>query len=67
MVLTMTSFIPVIPVAVIALIIWALHRYASADVWQLLLGAVLGVVLSGTILGPDIHTILSQLSGGHLH
>jgi hypothetical protein len=55
------------PVALIVLAFWALARYAGASVGQLLLGAVLGVITSGTILGPDIATILSQLSGGHLH
>jgi len=42
-------------------------RWAGAQLWHLLIAVVLGVVLSGTILGPDITTILSQLSGGHLH
>ena len=46
---------------------WALCRYAGASLGQLLLGAVLGVITSGTILGPDLTTLLSQLSGGHLH
>lgn len=63
----MTSLAPLIPIAVIALVLWGLVRYAGASVGQLLLGAVLGVITSGTILGPDIATILSQLSGGHLH
>jgi hypothetical protein len=51
------------PVALIALTFWALCRYAGASLGQLLLG----VITSGTILGPDITTVLSQLSGGHLH
>jgi hypothetical protein len=63
----MAALIPVVPVALIALAFWALARYAGASLGQLLLGAVLGVITSGTILGPDIATILSQLSGGHLH
>ncbi|HLM89556.1 MAG TPA: hypothetical protein VK284_11110 [Streptosporangiaceae bacterium] len=58
---------PVAPVALVVLALWALCRYAGASLGQLLLGAVLGVITSGTILGPDITTILSQLSGGHLH
>ena len=56
-----------IPVAVIGLVLWALVQWAGAGPWHLLIAIVLGVVLSGTILGPDITTILSQLSGGHLH
>jgi hypothetical protein len=56
-----------IPVAVIGLVLWALVQWADARLWHLLIAVVLGVVLSGTVLGPDITTILSQLSGGHLH
>jgi len=56
-----------IPVAVIGLVLWALVQWAGARFWHLLIAVVLGVVLSGTVLGPDITTILSQLSGGHLH
>ena len=55
------------PVALIAVALWAMTRYTAAELWHLLIGVVLGVILSGTILGPDITTILSQLSGGHLH
>ena len=56
-----------IPVAVIGLVLWALVQWAGARPWHLLIAVVLGVILSGTIIGPDITTILSQLSGGHLH
>jgi len=56
-----------IPVAVIGLVLWALVQWAGARLWHLLIAVVLGVVLSGTVLGPDITTILSQLSGGRLH
>jgi hypothetical protein len=56
-----------IPVAVIALILWALVRFTAAELWHLLIAAILGVILSGTILGPDISNVLSQLSGGRLH
>jgi hypothetical protein len=56
-----------IPVAAIGLALWALVQWAGAQLWHLLIAVVLGVILSGTILGPDISNILSQLSGGHLH
>jgi hypothetical protein len=55
------------PVALIAVALWAMDRYTAAQLWHLLVGVVLGVILSGTILGPDITNLLSQLSGGHLH
>lgn len=56
-----------IPVAVIALILWAVARWGHAPVWALLVAVLLGVILSGTVLGPDIANLLSQLSGGRLH
>ena len=56
-----------IPIAVIALVLWGLVRFTSARLWHLLVAAVLGTALSGTVLGPDITNVLSQLSGGHLH
>jgi hypothetical protein len=55
------------PVALIGAALWAMVRYTAAQLWHLLVAVVLGVILSGTVLGPDITTILSQLSGGHLH
>ena len=62
----MTSLAPLVPVAVIALGLWALVQWAGARLWHLLVAVVLGVILSGTVLGPDITQILSQLSGGRL-
>jgi type IV secretory pathway VirB2 component (pilin) len=56
-----------IPIAVIALILWGLVQWAGARLWHLLAAVVLGVILSGTVLGPDISNVLSQLSGGRLH
>jgi hypothetical protein len=55
------------PVALVALALYAMTRFTTAQLGHLLVGVLLGVVLSGTIFGPDIATILSQLSGGHLH
>jgi hypothetical protein len=55
------------PVALVVLALYAMTRFTSAQLGHLLIGVLLGVVLSGTVLGPDITTILSQLSGGHLH
>jgi hypothetical protein len=55
-----------IPLVLIGLALWALVRFTSAELWTLLVAVVLGVVVSGTILGPDISNVLSQLSGGRL-
>lgn len=56
-----------VPVAVIGLVLYGLHRWGGAALWHLLVAVVLGVILSGTVLGPDIHNVLLQLSGGRLH
>ena len=42
------------PVALIVAALWAMTRYTAAQLWHLLAGVVLGVILSGTILGPDL-------------
>jgi hypothetical protein len=63
----MPELAQVAPVALIAVAMWAMVRYTAAQLWHLLIAVVLGVILSGTVLGPDLTTILSQLSGGHLH
>jgi hypothetical protein len=55
-----------IPLAVIALVVYLLQR-SGMQLWHAFVCLVLGVVLSGTILGPDISSVLSQLSGGRLH
>jgi hypothetical protein len=55
-----------VPLAVIALILAALAKWA-APLWALILAVLLGIALTGTILGPHITPFLSQLSGGYLH
>lgn len=55
------------PLGIIALVLWALAKWGKAPMWALIVTLLLGVVLSGSILGPDIHHILSQLSGGRLN
>ena len=54
-----------IPLAVIAFVVWLLQRNGM-QLWHAIVCLVLGVILAGTILGPQISSILSQLSGGHL-
>jgi hypothetical protein len=55
-----------IPLAVIALVVWLMHR-RGLEIWQAIVCIVLGVIVAGTVLGPPISSILSQLSGGYLH
>ena len=55
-----------IPLAVVAFVVWLMHR-RGLEIWQAIVCIVLGVILAGTILGPDISSLLSQLSGGYLH
>jgi hypothetical protein len=56
-----------IPVAVIALVLYGLHKWRGTELWVLMVAVITGVVLSGTVIGADISQILSQLSDGRLH
>ena len=61
--LTLSSLIPL---GIVAFVIYLLHRQGM-QLWHAIVCLLAGVVLAGTVLGPDISSILSQLSGGHLH
>ena len=55
-----------IPLAVVALGVYLLQR-SGMQLWHAFVCLVLGVILAATVLGADISSILSQLSGGRLH
>ncbi len=55
-----------IPLAIIALVVYLLHRHQGMQLWHAIVCLLAGVVLAGTVLGPDISNVLSQISGGHL-
>ena len=55
-----------IPLAVVAFVVWLMHR-RGLEIWQAIVCIVLGVIVAGTVLGPTISSLLSQLSGGYLH
>jgi len=55
-----------IPLAVVVGVVYLLQRN-GLQVWHAIVCLVLGVVLSGTFVGPQISSFLSQLSGGFLH
>lgn len=55
-----------LPLAVVALVVYLLQRNGM-QLWHAFVCLVLGVILAGSVLGPNISSILSQLSGGHLH
>jgi uncharacterized membrane protein YfcA len=56
-----------IPLAVVALVVYLLHRHQGMQLWHAIVCLLAGVVLAGSVLGPDISSVLSQLSGGRLH
>jgi hypothetical protein len=56
-----------IPLAVVAIVVYLLHRHQGMQLWHAIVCLLAGVVLAGTVLGPDISSVLSQLSGGRLH
>lgn len=55
-----------VPVALIGLVVWALVKRARARPWHVLVAMAAGVALTGTVLGPDLSALLSQISGGYL-
>jgi hypothetical protein len=55
-----------IPLAVIAFVVWLLQR-SGMQLWHAFVCLVLGVILAGSVVGPDISNVLSQISGGHLN
>ena len=55
-----------IPVAAVSLVVYLLHR-SGMQLWHAIVCLLAGVVLAGTAFGPEISSILSQLSGGHLN
>ena len=54
-----------IPVAFVGAVVYLLHR-SGMQLWHAIVCLLAGVVLAGTAFGPQISSILSQLSGGHL-
>ena len=56
-----------IPLAVIGLVLFSLGKWGRGPVWEMVTAVLAGVILTGTILGPEITVLLSQLSGGRLH
>ena len=55
-----------IPLAVVAIGVYLLQRNGM-QLWHAFACLLLGVVLAGSVLGPNISSILSQFSGGRIH
>ncbi len=55
-----------IPLAVVAIGVYLLQRNGM-QLWHAFVCLLLGVVLAGSVLGPNISSILSSLSGDRLH
>jgi uncharacterized membrane protein YfcA len=56
-----------IPLGIVALVVYLLHRHQGMRLWHAVVCLLAGVVLAGSVIGPDISNVLSQLSGGRLH
>jgi uncharacterized membrane protein YfcA len=61
------SLSSLIPLAVVALVVYLLHRHQGMQLWHAIVCLIAGAVLAGSVIGPDISNVLSQLSGGRLH
>jgi drug/metabolite transporter (DMT)-like permease len=55
-----------IPLAVVALVVYLLHRHQGVRLWHAIVCLVAGVILAGSVVGPDISNVLSQITGGRL-
>jgi hypothetical protein len=60
------TFSSLIPIGIVALVVYLLHRHQGMQLWHAIVCLLAGVVLAGTVFGPDISSVLSQISGGHL-
>ena len=56
-----------VPLAVVALVVYLLHRHQGMRLWHAIVCLLAGVILAGSVVGPDISNVLSQISGGHLN
>jgi hypothetical protein len=61
------TFSSLIPVAVVAIAVYLLHRYQGMQLWHALVCLLAGAALASSVFGPDISSVLWQLSGGRLH
>ena len=55
-----------IPVAFVGAVVHLLHR-SGMQLWHAIVCLLAGVILAGSVVGPDISNVLSQISGGHLN
>lgn len=55
-----------IPLAIVALGAWLLVKKLGAQVLHVVLALVLGILLAGSLVGPDISNFLSSLTRGYL-
>ena len=61
------TFSSLIPLGIVALVVCLLHRYQGMQLWHAIVCLLAGVILAGSVVGPDISKVLSQISGGHLN
>jgi hypothetical protein len=55
-----------VPLAAVAGVVYLLHRFGGMKLWHAAVCVLAGVVLAGSLIGPQLSAILSQLSGGTL-
>ena len=46
--------------------VYLMCRFGGMQTWHAVVTVLAGVVLAGSVIGQDISTVLSQLSGGRL-
>jgi hypothetical protein len=56
----------VIPLAVAALVLYLLVRRGGMRAWHAAACVLAGVLIAGSVIGPQVSGLLSQVSGGYL-
>jgi len=54
-----------VPLAVAGVALYLLHR-RGLKTWHAVICVLAGVIIAGSVIGPDISSLLSQVSGGFL-
>jgi hypothetical protein len=54
------------PIAVAVAVVCLLHRYAGMRVWHAVACIIAGLVLAGSVAGPQLTQLISDLTGGFL-
>jgi hypothetical protein len=61
------EFFTLLPVVLSVAVLFLIAKRGAARGWEVVVAALAGVVLAGSFIGPQIHSVLSTISMGYLH